>query len=336
MSSKAFAVMLVASLLSIVPVASTPAAAQAADPAVFSLGFSAPDDATDPSSRSEGTGTLTVPADGMGVALTLEVTIGPLDTSDVFVFLVRDVGSTAGDDTTCPAVGGALLNGAVEQAVSGFAFSGGSRLVRREPAGRTMTANYNPANLAPDGRLSAGEYAMVVVDPNFTIRGCAELSSFAGDLDSATTVGEIQASEDYRADEHGEILGFYRAAFNREPDFDGARYWINTVYEGGLLLDENGQPLTNPGERLQRIAGLFANEGQPEFQALYGDIETDEEFVTAIYRNVLGRAGDADGIAYWRAQLADGLSRAEALRWMALGAEFICGRGAFGRTCPLA
>ncbi len=338
MSSKTFrpsivAALAVATIASLL--AANPANAMPEDSRPFGLAFAPPDDATPGQIQATGRGTLTVPDSGLGVTLSVEAFVGGLGVDNVFIFFIRNVGSVAGDDTACPDDENAILNNAMEQAYSGWAFTGGTQNLSGETGAETLTATFDPTDRAGDTRLTNGEYAVAIVNANFTIIGCAEMTAFDGDIDTATTVDEIQASENYVPLEHGEILGLYRALFNREPDFDGAMYWISTVYEGGLLVDENGQPLTDAADRLQRIANLFANEDQPEYQRVYGDIETDAEFVTAIYTNVLGRAGDADGIAYWTDQLAQGLSRPEALRWMALGAEFICGRGAYGRPCPL-
>jgi hypothetical protein len=50
-----------------------------------------------------------------------------------------------------------------------------------------------------------------------------------------------------------------------------------------------------------------------EFQKLYGSGQTDTAFISALYQNVLHRAPDAAGTAYWVGQLQGGLSRATVL-----------------------
>lgn len=77
----------------------------------------------------------------------------------------------------------------------------------------------------------------------------------------------------------------YVAFFLRAPDYGGYRYWI-----GRTDLD------------IRRIADHFA--GSPEYQARYGDLEFGL-FLDQLYRDVLGRAPDEAGKAYWLARLAD-------------------------------
>ncbi|MBB3809093.1 DUF4214 domain-containing protein [Pseudochelatococcus contaminans] len=86
---------------------------------------------------------------------------------------------------------------------------------------------------------------------------------------------------------------------NRAPEPEGLNYWI------GRLTDPVN-PLT-----ISQIANNFAT--QPETTALYpylrypnlfdGDTEA---FVTEIYQNLFARAPEAEGLAYWTAQLESG------------------------------
>ena len=87
----------------------------------------------------------------------------------------------------------------------------------------------------------------------------------------------------------------YQAAFGRAPDAAGLAYWVG-VLQGGTSLDGIA-------------AGFLVS---AEFQARYGSLD-DAGFVNALYRNVLGRAADAAGSAYWTATLASGTTRAEVL-----------------------
>ena len=42
------------------------------------------------------------------------------------------------------------------------------------------------------------------------------------------------------------------------------------------------------------------------FKDIYGEEVDDEVFLTQVYKNVLGREPDADGLAYWSKELDDG------------------------------
>jgi len=98
-------------------------------------------------------------------------------------------------------------------------------------------------------------------------------------------------SEDARA-----VARLYSAAFDREPDAKGLNFWI-------LALDQ--------GQTLQQLAQKFRD--SPEFARRYGDLD-DDAFVRQLYRNVLGREGEASGVAFWVATLDSGGSQAQVLR----------------------
>lgn len=82
------------------------------------------------------------------------------------------------------------------------------------------------------------------------------------------------------------VTTLYIATFGRAPDAGGLNYWVN---QSGLSLEE--------------IAKSFFD--QPETQAKFGTSD-NASFVAAIYQNVLGRAGEAGGVAYWVSQLDTG------------------------------
>ncbi len=85
------------------------------------------------------------------------------------------------------------------------------------------------------------------------------------------------------------ITGLYVAFFNRAADQKGLDYWI-------AKTDEVGQAGGDVSSVFRTIAGGFAT--HPTFKSTYGNLE-NKAFVEAIYKNALGRDGDAKGIAYW-------------------------------------
>lgn len=87
----------------------------------------------------------------------------------------------------------------------------------------------------------------------------------------------------------------YRAAFGREAETAGLRYWVDRR-DKGLSLSSMAREFTVT----------------PEFRNAYDALD-DTAFVTAIYRNVLGRAPDAAGRDYWVGRLADGMRRHQLL-----------------------
>jgi hypothetical protein len=79
----------------------------------------------------------------------------------------------------------------------------------------------------------------------------------------------------------GQAYRLYQAAFDRQPDLPGLGYQINAL--------DQGLPLPY-------VAQNFLN--SPEFQTLYGTHLSDEDYITALYANVLHRAPDPGGFAY--------------------------------------
>lgn len=94
----------------------------------------------------------------------------------------------------------------------------------------------------------------------------------------------------------GQAYRLYNAVLGREPDTAGLGFWT-TQFDGGLAL-------TN-------AAALFLE--SDEFAGTFGTDLDDATFVDTLYRNVLGRPGDPEGVAFWEEQLAAGLARDETL-----------------------
>lgn len=84
----------------------------------------------------------------------------------------------------------------------------------------------------------------------------------------------------------GQGYRLYKAAFDRAPDAEGLGYWINNFDHGAWLTG---------------VANSFI--ASPEFQAMYGANSSNDTFVTLLYQHVQHRAPDAQGLAYWNAEL---------------------------------
>ena len=85
------------------------------------------------------------------------------------------------------------------------------------------------------------------------------------------------------------IVRLYDTVFNRAPDAEGLEFWNGAAHRGFGLRD---------------MASFFIT--APEFAATYGE-PTNRGFVEAMYRNVLDRPGEAEGIAFWTRGLDAGL-----------------------------
>jgi len=95
------------------------------------------------------------------------------------------------------------------------------------------------------------------------------------------------------------ITGLYVAFFNRAADQKGLDYWV-------AKTDEVAQQGGDVSSVFKIIAGGFAT--HPTFKSTYDHLE-NKAFVEAIYKNALGRDGDAKGIAYWTDLVERAMSR---------------------------
>ncbi|MBU3587837.1 DUF4214 domain-containing protein [Polynucleobacter sp. 31A-FELB] len=104
----------------------------------------------------------------------------------------------------------------------------------------------------------------------------------------------------------GSVYMLYKAAFNRAPDEGGMGYWLAQKDGGANIVTDIAQGFVNSGE----------------FTAKYGANPTNASYVDKLYLNVLGRAGEAEGVAYWNQQLdAGNISKAAVLVQFATLAE---------------
>jgi len=85
------------------------------------------------------------------------------------------------------------------------------------------------------------------------------------------------------------FIELYIAYFNRAPDAEGLGFW-GTVFSNGFSLEE--------------IAGFFIPSA--EYAATYPEGQTNADFATAVYNNVLGRLPDQSGFDFWVGALDQG------------------------------
>ena len=171
------------------------------------------------------------------------------------------------------------------------------------------TAEYfgGPNAIAVYGDAVRMDYSTTV---HTYVPGKASLMSY---LDEATTIQplDVAALRDtglpilstQEIAEH-QVTRLYLAALGRAPDAAG--------------LVANTRALLS-GTSLSSDAAAFLNSG--EFARLYGGNPSNTDFVNALYRNVLHRAGDAGGVQAWNNALAGGRSRADVLVDFAESAE---------------
>lgn len=87
------------------------------------------------------------------------------------------------------------------------------------------------------------------------------------------------------AAKRGPMVRLYKAYYKRWPDQSGYDYWIRKMQNGATLAS---------------VSDYFSKSS--EFQRTYGSL-SNEQFVSLVYTNVLGRVGDKNGYNYWLRRL---------------------------------
>ncbi len=87
----------------------------------------------------------------------------------------------------------------------------------------------------------------------------------------------------------GEVYRLYQAAFAREPDVEGIGFWLGRVENADVALSTVAQRFTESSE----------------FVELYGALNS-RGFVEQLYRNILGREGDSEGVEFWLGRIEEG------------------------------
>lgn len=119
----------------------------------------------------------------------------------------------------------------------------------------------------------------------------AELQAKVDQLLAGTTT-RLQLVEDMLADPEfaGPLEGAvqaYEAAFGRMPDRDGLRWWVAQRRHGATVAD---------------LADDLMSSHE---YATHDELLTDQEYVTELYENVLGRPADPVGLAYWTRKIGE-------------------------------
>ncbi len=100
------------------------------------------------------------------------------------------------------------------------------------------------------------------------------------------------------------VARLYLAYFGRDPEAGGFDYWTGLLASGQVSLESISQEFSKSQEFINTY-GALSNAG----------------FVDLVYLNVLGRAGEAEGVAYWNGQLDGGLNRGTMMTLFSESAE---------------
>ncbi|MCB0971605.1 MAG: VCBS repeat-containing protein [Acidimicrobiales bacterium] len=127
-------------------------------------------------------------------------------------------------------------------------------------------------------------------------------------LAGSTTPGELVASWRESYDQRTDVdtvARLYRAYFLRDPDPSGLDFWVARRRAGWNLI---------------HISSSFA--ASSEFRTRYGSL-SHAQFVDRVYRNVLGRAPDPSGRAFWIGRLERGTPRGQVMLDFSEANEYI-------------
>ena len=113
------------------------------------------------------------------------------------------------------------------------------------------------------------------------------LTALAGGKTAADYVADLRRGPDALG-AVDPVVRLYMAYFGRTPDPAGLRFWTERH---------------RTGTSLRSISEFFAQSG--EFMARYGSVD-HAQFVDLVYANVLGRAPDPAGRAFWISELSTG------------------------------
>lgn len=119
------------------------------------------------------------------------------------------------------------------------------------------------------------------------------------------------------------LVELYIAYFNRVPDANGLSYWIGQL-KAGMSLDQIG-------ESFYAAAILYST------QTGYSATMSNTDFVTLVYKNVLGRTSpDKEGLDYWSKSLSSGVAtRGTLIRSMLNSAHTYKGDATYGWVAQL-
>ena len=202
----------------------------------------------------------------------------------------------------------------VAQAAAGSTFASwsgacsgtGNCTIAASTSSASVTASFNASNSGGSGPLPDPVDFVTQQYQDFLGRApdSAGLTYWVGQLNAGTQsraqlIESLMYSGEFRG-RFGPLVRLYTAYFQRLPDYTGLMYWFDQMYPGS----------GSTGSSLDQVSQAFAQSG--EFVATYGPLD-NTGFVTRVYQNVLGRAPDADGYAYWAGRLTAGMSRGQVM-----------------------
>ena len=150
-------------------------------------------------------------------------------------------------------------------------------------AATTAVTNGGIWTFTPD---VSGSYDLAISSNSFYNTGA--YSFVAADVTPISNKGYIAYDIPVSAD-HSLVYRLYQAALARTPDEAGFRFWIGQKDQGATFTN---------------LATAFRTSS--EFNQKYGTDVSNAQYVELLYKNVLGRPGEAAGVTWWTNELNTG------------------------------
>lgn len=163
----------------------------------------------------------------------------------------------------------------------------------------TDTVQYNSKDglIISRTAVADGPAYMIKVDGKIDVISNVERIGFG---DGSTLALDTNAGENA-----GSAYRLYKAAFDRTPDNNGLKYWINDL---------------DNGAGLQQVAAGFV--ASAEFKTLNPGL-TQQSIINSLYEHVLHREADAAGFKYWNDSMSNGMTAGDVLLSFSESAENI-------------
>ncbi|WP_137172898.1 DUF4214 domain-containing protein [Massilia sp. HP4] len=138
-----------------------------------------------------------------------------------------------------------------------------------------------------------GDFTVTVTDGVASIENSATGVSVELNDVNLVTLDDGDALVFADTEDEAAVANLYHAVLGRNADYSGLEFWYDRVEEGISM---------------QRIAQAFLDSAE-----YTGDTQTNEQFIDALYENLLERDADTSGVTFWNTQLDGGVSRADVL-----------------------
>lgn len=180
-----------------------------------------------------------------------------------------------------------------------------------------------PANFEVQGcpaTLAAGAKCTVTVThrPTATAAAFTQMDFAPTALTISDDRGRSASVQLYSGVEKSLVQHYYRSILRRDADGGGWDYWSSEARRMRSEVDSlSGVADTSTTEAWYAMAMSFFSSAE-----YAGRASADDAYVTDLYRTFFDRAPDAEGMAFWRGQLSQGLPREAILTSFMFSPEF--------------